>query len=135
MCSSETGVLLRLSRACIIKLSVCSLTSNLTFQTQIICLNTSSLITCVNEFLKDWRRLWMCVCAIRGCIQKFSDWPTGARTAHGKALCHEVQFYRYFVSQSSEFYRHTLCVASQRVLIVVVYFVIYSVRKLLDTPS
>jgi hypothetical protein len=30
----------------------------------------------------------------------------------------------------------TLCVASQRVfIIVVVYFVIYSVRKLLDTPS
>jgi len=30
----------------------------------------------------------------------------------------------------------TLCVASQRVFIVVsVYFVIYSVRKLLDTPS
>jgi hypothetical protein len=29
----------------------------------------------------------------------------------------------------------TLCVASQRVFIVVVYFVIDSVRKLLDTPS
>jgi hypothetical protein len=29
----------------------------------------------------------------------------------------------------------TLCVASQRVIIVVVYFVIASVRKLLDTPS
>jgi hypothetical protein len=29
----------------------------------------------------------------------------------------------------------TLCVASQRVLIIVVYFVIDSVRKLLDTPS
>jgi hypothetical protein len=28
-----------------------------------------------------------------------------------------------------------LCVASQRVFIVVVYFVIESVRKLLDTPS
>jgi hypothetical protein len=28
----------------------------------------------------------------------------------------------------------TLCVASQRVFIVVVYFVIDSVRKLLDTP-
>jgi hypothetical protein len=28
-----------------------------------------------------------------------------------------------------------LCVASQRVFIVVVYFVIDSVRKLLDTPS
>jgi hypothetical protein len=29
----------------------------------------------------------------------------------------------------------TLCVASQRVFVVVVYFVIYSVRKLLDIPS
>jgi len=29
----------------------------------------------------------------------------------------------------------TLCIASQREFIVVVYFVIYSVRKLLDTPS
>jgi hypothetical protein len=43
--------------------------------------------------------------------------------------------YRYFVSQSSEFCRHNLCVTSQRVFIVVVYFVIDSVRKLLDTPS
>jgi hypothetical protein len=29
----------------------------------------------------------------------------------------------------------TLCVASQRVFVVVVYFVIDSVRKILDTPS
>jgi hypothetical protein len=29
----------------------------------------------------------------------------------------------------------TLCVASQQMLLVVVYFVIDSVRKLLDTPS
>jgi len=29
----------------------------------------------------------------------------------------------------------TLCVASQRVFIVVVYFVIDSVRKILDTPT
>jgi hypothetical protein len=25
---------------------------------------------------------------IRGCIQKFPDWPSGARTANGTALCH-----------------------------------------------
>jgi hypothetical protein len=25
---------------------------------------------------------------IRGCIQKFPDWPPGARTANGTALCH-----------------------------------------------
>jgi hypothetical protein len=24
----------------------------------------------------------------RGCIQKFPDWPPGARTANGTALCH-----------------------------------------------
>jgi hypothetical protein len=46
------------------------------------------------------------------------------------------------VSQSSEFCRLNLCVASQRVFIVVVvvvvvvvYFVINSVRKLLDIQS
>jgi hypothetical protein len=27
-------------------------------------------------------------CDIRGCIQKFSDWPRGARTANGTAACH-----------------------------------------------
>jgi hypothetical protein len=25
---------------------------------------------------------------IRGCVQKFPDWPLGARTANGAALCH-----------------------------------------------
>jgi len=23
-----------------------------------------------------------------GCVQKFPDWPPGARTANGRALCH-----------------------------------------------
>jgi hypothetical protein len=32
--------------------------------------------------------------------------PPGARTANGTALCHRVQLYRYFVSQSSESCRH-----------------------------
>jgi hypothetical protein len=27
---------------------------------------------------------------IRGCIKKFPDWPPGARTANGTALCHYV---------------------------------------------
>jgi hypothetical protein len=50
------------------------------------------------------------VMEIKGCIQKFPDWPPGARTANGTALCHSVQLYRYIVSQSSEFYRHNnLC--------------------------
>jgi hypothetical protein len=43
---------------------------------------------------------------IRGCIQKFPNWLPGARTANSAALCHQVQLYRYFVSQSSEFCRH-----------------------------
>jgi len=48
-----------------------------------------------------------------------------------------MQLYHYFVSQCSEFCAITLCVASQRVFmfVVVVYFVIGSVRILLDTPS
>jgi hypothetical protein len=25
---------------------------------------------------------------VGGCIQKFPDWPSGARTANGTALCH-----------------------------------------------
>jgi len=46
-----------------------------------------------------------------------------------------VQLYRYFVSQYSQFSAIILCVASQQVFIVaVVYFIIDSVRKLLDTP-
>jgi hypothetical protein len=48
--------------------------------------------------------------AVRGCIQKFPDWPPGARTANFTALCHWVQLYRYFVSQYSEFCRYNpLC--------------------------
>jgi hypothetical protein len=47
---------------------------------------------------------------LRGCIQRFPDWPPGARTVNGTALCHYVQLYRYFVSQSSEFFPHNaLC--------------------------
>jgi len=47
---------------------------------------------------------------MQGCIQNFPDWPPGARSANGTALCHYVQLCRYFVSQSSEFSRHnSLC--------------------------
>jgi hypothetical protein len=43
---------------------------------------------------------------IRECIQKFPDWAP----ANGTTLCHYVQLYRYFVSQSSEFCLHNpLC--------------------------
>jgi hypothetical protein len=53
---------------------------------------------------------------IRWCIQKFPVWPPGARTANGMALCHWVQLYRYFVSQSSEFCCHNpLCCFSTSV--------------------
>jgi hypothetical protein len=59
-----------------------------------------------------------------GCIQKFPDWPPGARTANGTAPCHEVQLYLYFVSQSSEFCRHNHLCCSQRAFIAVsIYFV------------
>jgi hypothetical protein len=44
--------------------------------------------------------------SLRGCNQKFPDWPPGARTAYGTALCHYVQLCRYFVSQSGEFCRY-----------------------------
>jgi hypothetical protein len=45
---------------------------------------------------------------LRGCVQKFPDWPPVARTANGIVLCHLVQLYRYSVSQSSGFCRHNL---------------------------
>jgi hypothetical protein len=44
-----------------------------------------------------------------------------------------MQLYRYFVGQSSEFFSHNLCIASERMLVIDVDFVIDSVRKLLDT--
>jgi hypothetical protein len=72
---------------------------------------------------------------VRGFIQKFPDWPSGARTANGTVLCHYVQFYSYFVSQSSEFCRHnTLCCFTTSVHCCFL-FRYDSVRKLLDTPS
>jgi len=43
---------------------------------------------------------------LRGCIEKFPDWPPGTRTANGTDLCHYVRLYRYFMIQSNEFYRH-----------------------------
>jgi hypothetical protein len=53
---------------------------------------------------------------VGGCIQKFPDWPPGARTTNSTSLCHYVQLRRYFVSQCSEFCRHnTLCCISTSV--------------------
>jgi len=50
------------------------------------------------------------------------------------ALCHEVQLYRYFVSQSSEFCRHSpLCCLST--IVYFCYLFCYQLRwKILDTP-
>jgi hypothetical protein len=44
----------------------------------------------VNEELgKIWIRfLFACLQTLQVCIQKFPDWPPGARTANGTALCH-----------------------------------------------
>jgi hypothetical protein len=47
---------------------------------------------------------------------KVSGRSPGAIIANGTALCHKVQLYRYFVSQSSEFCRHNpLCCFSTSV--------------------
>jgi len=47
---------------------------------------------------------------LRGCIQKFPEWPPGTKTANGTALRYYVQLYRYFVSQPIEFCCHNpLC--------------------------
>jgi hypothetical protein len=37
----------------------------------------------------SWRDAWLDTeTTLRECIQKFADWPPGARTANGKVLCH-----------------------------------------------
>jgi hypothetical protein len=72
---------------------------------------------------------------LRGYIQKFPDWPPGARTASGTALCRWVQLYRSFVSQSSEFCRlNPLCCFLTSVYCCYCLFRYDSVRKLLDIP-
>jgi hypothetical protein len=72
---------------------------------------------------------------IRGCIQKLPDLPSGARTANDTAATTCSCIAILWVSLVS-FVAITIYVASQRVFIVVsVYFVIDSIRKLFDTPS
>jgi hypothetical protein len=39
-------------------------------------------------YSKPKNRKRTCKSKIRGCIQKFPDWPPGSRTANGRALCH-----------------------------------------------
>jgi hypothetical protein len=67
---------------------------------------------------------------------KVSGLTLGARTANGTALCTRCSCIAILWVSLVSFIAITLCVASQRVFIVVsVYFVIDSVQKLLDTPS
>jgi len=67
----------------------------------------------------DWGGMWMRNWEVREFIQKFPDWPPGARTANDTALCHKMQLYRSFVSQSTEFCRHNLlCCFSMSVLFI-----------------
>jgi len=75
--------------------------------------------------------------SLRMCIQKFPDWPPGARTLNGTALCHQVQLYHYSVSQSSDFCRHDAlcCFPTNCCCFCCCWFRYDSVRKLLDTPS
>jgi hypothetical protein len=74
--------------------------------------------------------------SLQGCIQKFLHCLPGVRTANGTALCHSMQLYHYFVSQSTEFCHHnTLHYFSTSVYCCKVYSVTDSVQKLLDTPS
>jgi len=76
----------------------------------------------------------VCVCVnARRCIQKFPDWLPGVRTANGYS-CLPLGAVILWVSLMN-FATIILCAASQRVFIAIVYFVIDSVRKLLDTLS
>jgi hypothetical protein len=71
-------------------------------------------------------------------ISKFPNWPPGVRTANGTAFCSDTRCNCIAILSVSlvSFAAVTLCVASQGVFIVVsVYFIIDSVRKLLDKLS
>jgi len=72
---------------------------------------------------------------IRRCIQKFPDWPPGARTANGTVLCHRLQLYHSFVSQSSEFCSHNPLCCFWTSVYCRCLFRYDSVREILDTPS
>jgi hypothetical protein len=72
---------------------------------------------------------------IRGYIQKFPDWPPGMRTANGKTAVTSCSCIAILCVSLVSFAAITLCVASQRVFIFILHFVIDSVQKLLDTLS
>jgi hypothetical protein len=81
-----------------------------------------------------WNQVSRVAKNIRECIRKFPDCPPGARTGNGTAVTRCSCIAILWVSLVN-FAAITLCVASQQVFVVVVYFVIDSVRKLLDIPS
>jgi hypothetical protein len=72
---------------------------------------------------------------IKGCIPKFPDLPPGARIADVQVSATRYSCFTILWVSLVSFSAITLCVASQRVFIIDVYFVINSVRKLYDTPS
>jgi hypothetical protein len=99
-----------------------------------------SSAACLNVTLEGWEcEVQTCMerrrrMAVRGCIQKFPDWQSGSRTANDTTLCTRCSCIAILWVSLVSFAATALCVASQRVFIVV-YFIIDSVRKLLDTPS
>jgi hypothetical protein len=71
---------------------------------------------------------------VRGCIQKFPDWPPGAELQMEQLSATRCSCITILWLSLVSFPAVTLCVASQRVIPKVsVHFVIDSVRKLLDT--
>jgi hypothetical protein len=73
-----------------------------------ITLHNSSMCNLLDfyTFSAPFIRLYIYMYEIWGCIHKFLDWPPGARTANGTALCHYMQLYCYFMSLPSEFCHH-----------------------------
>jgi len=44
--------------------------------------------TCFISKITERISIKFSITELRECIQKFPDWPPGARTAYGTALCH-----------------------------------------------
>jgi hypothetical protein len=89
-------------------------------------LNTKNTLTLRMQWFNS---ISSCFLTCEGVSKSFwTDWLPGARTANGTALCSCIAI--LWVSLVS-FAAITLCVASR--VFIVVYFVVDSVRKLLDT--
>jgi hypothetical protein len=75
---------------------------------------------------------------MHGCtrvIQKFPDWLPERELQMVQLCATRCSCIAIFWVSLVSFAAITLCVASQRVFVIVVYFFMDSVRKLLDTPS